>query len=58
MNSTQVNWDEPIKSIKDTASDLGNKEDLGGVPEWIKDYCSEVLLGGESILPFICNEIN
>ena len=34
----------------------GNKvKDLGQVPEWIKDYVRDVVLEGESILPYICD---
>ena len=31
-------------------------EDLGQPPEWLEAYVTEVLLGGESILPYICNK--
>ena len=31
-------------------------EELGQPPEWLKAYVIEVLLGGESILPYICDK--
>lgn len=30
--------------------------ELGQPPEWLRAYVIEVLLGGESILPYICNK--